>query len=229
MSDANPTLHAFAEALTPAQRDLFTAKTATEFNKAFAAIVLEAVRRLEKDSKDLGVLNEDGLSHILCGFVSGTNVLIVTREESSNGHVDLTFKAACKPPREVLGEAKIFKYYNWHASGLMQLVGRYSTGREDRGLLLEYVKKPGIKLHMDKLRSQLDKRKPCNQIADCSDHETVPKWSFCSSHTHSSGEKIEVWHFGCNLHYPKKKRTSKKRAKKTSLTSSPAARSSSRS
>jgi hypothetical protein len=201
MSDADPSLHAFAEALTPAQRDLLTAKTATEFNEAFAAIVLEAVRRLEKDSKNLGILNEDGLSSVLCGFVNGTNVLTVTREEASNGHVDFTFKARlCKPPREVLGEAKIFNYYGWHVSGLTQLVKRYSTGREDRGLLLEYVKLEGIKGHIDNLRSELDAKLPCKQVAKCGDHETVTQWSFCSSHKHSSGEQIEIWHFGCNLY-----------------------------
>jgi len=200
MSDAEASLNAFAEALTPAQRDLLTAKTATEFNAAFAAILLEAVRRLEKDSKNLGSLNEDGLSSVLCGFVNGTNALTATREETSNGHVDLTFKAPlCKPQREVLGEAKIFNYYEWHVSGLSQLVDRYSTGREDRGLLLEYVKLRGIKGHMETLRSELNKNKPCKQIADCSDHETIKQWSFCSSHKHSSGEEIEVWHFGCNL------------------------------
>lgn len=201
MSDSGASLKVFVEALTRAQRDLVTARTAAEFNAAFSSVVLDAVRLLEKDSKNLGGLNEDGLSTVLAGFVNGTNILTVTREESSNGHVDLTFKAAlCKPPREVLGEAKIFKYYNWHESGLSQLVNRYSTGREDRGLLLEYVKKPGIKDHMGKLRSQLDKKKPCNQVTDCSDHENVTRWSFCSKHTHSSGEEIEVWHFGCNLH-----------------------------
>ena len=203
MTRTDSSLYAFVEALTPAQRDLLAAETAAEFNGAFSAIVLEAVRRLEKGSKNLGRLNEDGLSEVLAGFINGTNVLLVTREESSNGHVDLTFKARlCKPPREVLGEAKIFNYYDWHESGLSQLVERYSTGREDRGLLLEYVKKPKILDHMNDLRSELDQKRPCNQVANCCDHETVKQWSFCSSHTHSSGEQIEVWHFGCNLHSP---------------------------
>ena len=210
MSDTDLTLHAFAEALTPAQRDLLTAKTVSEFNSAFSAILLEAVRRLEKGSKNLGGLGEDGLSEVLAGFINGTNALIVTREESSNGHVDLTFKARlCKPPREVLGEAKISKSYSWHESGLSQLVNRYSTGREDRGLLLEYVKLKGIKGHMEGLRSELDKKRPCNQLGDCSDHETVAQWSFVSSHTHSSGETLEVWHFGCYLYYPDNKDASK--------------------
>lgn len=214
MSDAATSLNVFAEALTPAQRDLVTAKTASEFNAAFSAILLDAVRRLEKDSKNLGGLNEDGLSSVLCGFVNGTNALTVTREESSNGHVDFTFKAKlCKPPREFFGEAKIFKYYDWHESGLTQLVDRYSTGREDRGLLLEYVKLSGIKDHMENLRSELDVKLPCEQIAKCSDHETVTQWSFYSSHKHSSGEKIEVWHLGCNLYYPRNKRTTRKRRK----------------
>src|SRR4051812_6532702 len=101
MNSASASLNAFINALTPAQRDLLTAETATEFNAAFSQIILEAVRRLEKGSKNLGGLNEDGLSEVLSGFINGTNVLTVTREESSNGHVDLSFKASlCKPPRE---------------------------------------------------------------------------------------------------------------------------------
>lgn len=210
MSDTEASLKQFVDALSPAQRDLLTAKTSREFNAAFSAIVLEAVRRLEKGSKNLGGLNEDGLSDVLSGFINGTNALTVTREESSNGHVDLTFKAGlCRPQREVLGEAKIFDYYNWHVSGLSQLVDRYSTGREDRGLLLEYVKKPGIKGLMENLRCEMDKKRPCKQIADCSNHETVEQWSFCSSHTHSSGEEIEVWHFGCYLPEPTKPKKSR--------------------
>lgn len=203
MSEDGDTFNAFAEALTPAQRDLLAAETAVDFNAAFSAILLEAVQRLEKGSKNLNKLNEDGLSEVLSGFVNGTQILTVTREESSNGHVDLTFKARlCKPPREVLGEAKIFKYYSWHETGLSQLVERYSTGREDRGLLLEYVKNSGIKGHMEKLRTELDEKKPCNQTGDCVDHEVVKLWSFVSAHEHSSGEEIEVWHLGCNLHVP---------------------------
>jgi hypothetical protein len=217
MNNAETSVNVFAEALTPAQRDLLTAKTAPEFNAAFSTIILEAVRGLEKDTKNLGGLSEDGLSTVLALALNGTKALIVSREESSNGHVDLTFKAPlCKPPREVLGEAKIFRYYDWHESGLSQLVKRYSTGREDRGLLLEYVKLAGIKDHMKKLRADLDAKLPCNQVAKCSDHETVTQWSFCSSHKHSSGEQIEVWHFGCNLYQPQKEPAPKNDAKTSS-------------
>ena len=214
MLDDQNSLNALVTALTPAQRDLVTAQTKTEFDDAFSALVLDAVRRLEKDSKNFVGLCEDGLSSLLCGFISGSNALIVTREESSNGHVDLTFKAQlCKPQREVLGEAKIFNYYNWHESGLSQLVERYSTGREDRGLLLVYVKKDGIKDRMEKLRDELDEKRPCGQTQASSKHNQI-KWSFFTAHKHSSGEEIEIWHLGCNLHTPKKTAAPKKKAKK---------------
>jgi hypothetical protein len=215
MNELDPSsLKCLTDVCTPAELDLWSAKTAAEFNAAFSSILLEAVRRLERSSKSLGDLSEDGLSDILCGFMHDAKLLIVSREESSNGHVDLTFKAQiCRPPREVLGEAKIFNYYEWHVQGLSQLVDRYSTGREDRGLLLEYVKFSGIKKHMEELRKELDAKKPCGQTADCSEHETVQQWSFCTSHIHSSGEVIEVWHFGCNLHHAisgKKRKANKK-------------------
>ena len=192
------TLATLVSALPVASRDLITAKTKVEFDLAFAAIVVESVQRLERDSKNLSVLSEDGLSTVFVGFVNGTRALIATREEFSNGHVDMTFRAPLsRPSREVLGEAKIFNYYQWHEEGLLQLITRYSTGREDRGLLLVYVKMKNIRKHMESLQTELNRLLPCDQTKPCEGHST--RWSFITTHKHSSGEELEVWHLGCNL------------------------------
>ena len=71
---------------------------------------------------------------------------------------------------------------------------------EERGLLLVYCKVPGVKNKMANLRSEMDQKLPSDQIHPCSDHSA--NWSYVSHHMHSSGEELEIWHLGCNLHVP---------------------------
>lgn len=185
----------------PERLDLITARTTAEFEEAFEKIINKAIQHLEKNSKNFSQLHEDGLTAVIVGMLDFTEGLTVTQESNSNGHVDLTIRAdQCSPPRLMLGEAKIFKYYLWHEKGLEQLVQRYSTGREERGLLLVYVKKDDIKGRMEKIRKELDQKLPCDQLKASSDHPR--QWSFLTSHKHRSGEEIEVWHLGANLHNP---------------------------
>jgi hypothetical protein len=125
--------------------------------------------------------------------------LSVTQEAHSNGHVDLTIIADhCIPARRKFGEAKIWDGARYHIKGLQQLLDRYTTGREGRGLLIEYVKKKDIKGLLETLRQTMNKERPCNQTADAIDH--VLKWSFVSTHSHACGDVLEVGHIGCNLY-----------------------------
>ncbi len=208
MIDKDDTLTVMVDGLSRSYRDLATARNNAEFDAALAQIILDGVHRLETDSKGFSKLGEDALTSILVGYLNGTEVLVVTREENSNGHVDMTFKAHwSKPPRLAQGEAKVFNYYPTHEKGLNQLINRYSTGREERGLLLSYVKIKEIKKHFVKLREQMDEKRPCEQVAACGDHSIdnplePTRWSFVSKHTHSSGECVEVWHLGCNVYHP---------------------------
>ena len=124
--------------------------------------------------------------------------LTVTRETHSNGHVDLTIEADhCTPTRQKLGEAKIYDGPAYHFKGLEQLLGRYSTGREGRGLLIIYFRKPNITGLVQNLRKQMDISHPCKQQGNTADH--VLKWSFLSAHAHDCGDNLEVSHIGCNL------------------------------
>ncbi|AMV35679.1 hypothetical protein VN12_26540 [Pirellula sp. SH-Sr6A] len=189
----------FAEKLPGKHKRLVAASSDLEFNDAFAALVLEAVDDLERDAKLFSSLSEDQLSAIFVKSINKSSALIVTREEFTNGHVDLTFRACLfQSERRVLGEAKKYKSFSWHSGGVSQLVSRYSTGREGRGLLLVYFTEDKIKHKMERLRSQMDEKRPCDQVTDCCDHSA--KWSFISKHEHSSGECLEVWHLGCNLY-----------------------------
>lgn len=207
MSDVTPeilyedSLQAWADSLPIRHKRLVASKNDQQFYDAFESIVLEAIDEIERDAKHFSELGEDGLSSLFVKTINGTEALIVTREEFTNGHVDLTFRAnRCSPERRILGEAKILKSFSWHTSGVLQLIGRYSTGREGRGLLLVYVKADQIKNRMETLRNKMDEKRPCSQTIPCSNH--VARWSFISEHKHSSGEKMEVWRLGCNLHYP---------------------------
>lgn len=185
----------------PERLDLITARTTAEFEEAFEKVFNNAIQHLEKNSKNFDPLQEDGLTAVIVGILANTEGLTATQESNSNGHVDLTIRAdQCTPSRLKLGEAKIFGYYSWHEKGLQQLVQRYTTGREERGFLLVYVKKDDVKGRMEKIRIELDQKLPCNQLKASSDHPI--QWSFLTSHKHRSGEEIEVWHVGANLHNP---------------------------
>jgi hypothetical protein len=118
---------------------------------------------------------------------------------NSNGHVDLTIEADhCTPPRRRVGEAKIYRGPAYHIEGLKQLLNRYTTGREGRGLLIVYFRNRDISGLVAKLRRAMDDMLPCEQRGKTGDHTL--KWSFLSIHGHSCGDDVQVGHVGCNLH-----------------------------
>ena len=184
----------------PEYLDLLTAETDTEFEVAFDAVLGKAIHHLQKNSKKFKDLGEEGLSAVLASALSIPG-LSVSQETNSNGHVDLTIEADhCVPARIMLGEAKIYNGPEYHFGGLEQLIGRYSTGSEGRGLLIVYVRKKDIAGLIVKLRQKMDSELPMEQQGKTKDH--FLKWSFISTHKHSSGESLDVGHFGCNLHLP---------------------------
>jgi hypothetical protein len=170
---------------------------ASEFESAFDVLLEKAVSGLEQNKKKFESLDEDGLSGALALALSMPG-LTVTRETNSNGHVDLTIEADhCSPARRKLGEAKIYDGPAYHFMGLEQLLGRYTTGREERGLLIVYFRKPNISGLMKGLRERMDSDLPCKQQGNTADHAL--KWSFLSAHAHACGDNLEVSHIGCNL------------------------------
>lgn len=203
MSDAmeRDSLVEFLETLrrkAPEYLDIMTAETDADFEKAFDTLLQKSVEGLETNKEYFKTLGEDALSGILALALTMPG-LTVTREAHSNGHVDLTIVADRSiPPRKKLGEAKVWRGPEWHIQGLKQLLDRYTTGREGRGLVIAYVKNRNITDLVKKLREAMDKKRPCEQVADASDH--VLKWSFLTRHAHSCGDTLEVGHIGCNLY-----------------------------
>lgn len=182
----------------PEYYDLLSSRNDLEFEKAFDAHLEQAVSQLESNKKDFIELGENGLSGALTMALSIPG-LSATRETNSNGHVDITVVADhCTPVRKKLGEAKIYDGPEYHFKGLQQLLGRYTTGREGRGMLIVYFRKQNIAGLVKKLREKMDIDLPSSQQGATTDH-TI-KWSFLSEHAHACGETLEVGHVGCNLY-----------------------------
>lgn len=181
----------------PEYLDILTAETNEEFDKAFDVVLGKAISSLERQSKNYKDLNEVGLSGVLASALSIPG-LTVTPEAHSNGHVDLLIMADHSAPEFIkLAEAKIHHGYDWHKKGLSQLIERYSTGRETRGLLISFVKEINISGKTKEVREKMDENSPCSQQGKTSDH--IFKWSFLSKHAHPCGDTLEVGHVGCNL------------------------------
>lgn len=201
MSDQTDSALNFIEQIrqkAPEFLNLITAENNIDFEQAFDALLEKAVIGLETNKRNFASLDEDGLSGVLALALSVPG-LSVTREAHSNGHVDLTIETNhCTPARRKLGEAKIYNGPAYHISGLQQLLDRYTTGRESRGLLIEYFRQRNIAGLVEKIRQEMDKNHPCQQHGDTSNH--VLRWSFLSKHDHSCGETLEVGHIGCNLY-----------------------------
>ena len=182
----------------PEYLDIDTAETDADFEKAFDALLRKAVEGLETNKIAFQYLSEDALSSVFALSLSMPG-LLATREAHSNGHVDLTIVAYhCIPVRKKLGEAKIWDGPEYHIKGLKQLLDRYTTGREGRGLVIAYVKQKNITGLINKLREAMDKEHPCGQIGNAADHTL--KWSLLTRHAHSCGDTLEVGHIGCNLY-----------------------------
>lgn len=181
----------------PAYLDLLTAKTDEDFELAFDKLFDGAVSQMETYKGHFTKLDEEGLSGTLKMALSVPG-LITTPETHSNGHVDLTITATqTYPERKKLIEAKIWKGPQYHIGGLEQLLTRYTTGREGRGIVISYVRTKDISGLFNKLRAVMDSDLPCRQTAPTTSH--LSNWSFVSTHDHSCGDPLDVRHVGCNL------------------------------
>ncbi len=181
----------------PELLDLFTAETEQEFETAFDKWLQRAIVGLETNKLNFKRMDEVGLTGALALalYMPGVDVY---QEANSNGHVDLLIEVGLGTRNwRKLGEAKIYNGPDYHIEGLKQLLGRYTTGRETRGLLIEYVRKVNIAGLMKKVRERMDELLPEAQKGMCTEYSI--KWSFLSVHGHSCGEDLEIGHIGCNL------------------------------
>lgn len=201
MANGDSSLFALVECMkikAPEYLDLMAAQSDEEFENAFDVLLEKALHHLESNSKNFAALDENGLTAVLAGTLAVPG-LRVCQEANSNGHVDITIHVDhCFPMKTMLGEAKIYSGPEYHLKGLSQLLGRYTTGREPRGLVIVYVRQQNIKGLLEKIRDRMDADLPQQQQGKTMDHSC--RWNFLSRHLHSSGEVLEVAHAGCNLH-----------------------------
>jgi hypothetical protein len=182
----------------PALRKLFQAGTAEEFDDFLDHHFEECVQRMEAEAHHLMEDSEEKLSAFLAAALSMPGLAVV-REGYSNGRVDLTIRSeSVMFPEQRLAEAKIYAGPAHHAQAIEQLVSRYSSGRQSRGYVIEYVKKSGIAEIVLKLRKKADADFPVQQYGATCDHRM--KWAYVSSHRHTSEELIRVVHINVNLH-----------------------------
>jgi hypothetical protein len=147
----------------PEYLDLLTAESDEQFDRAFDLWLEKAIRGLEANKSLFADLDEEGLSAVLAQALTMPG-LVVSQEQHSNGHVDLTIEAVHSFPARVrLGEAKIYDGARRHYGGLDQLLGRYSTGRDRRGLLIVYFRKADIETLIKELRKRMDSDLPHGQ------------------------------------------------------------------
>lgn len=191
----------YVEALqrkAPEYLALLTATNDQEFDAALDVLLERAIAGLEANSRNFAELSEVGLTGVLAMGLSVPG-LTVTQEANSNGHVDMTIVADHSyPMRRRLGEAKIYDGPQKHFDGLEQLLIRYTTGREGRGLLIAYFLSQNIAGLVSRLRERMDEELPLQQQGATIDHPI--RWSFLSRHLHSCGEALAVEHVACNLH-----------------------------
>ena len=67
-------------------------------------------------------------------------------------------------------------------------------------MMIAYHRAKNIAGAIAKLKAEMNENRPLEQKGPT--QESPIKWSFLSVHGHSSGEDIEVAHYGCNLHHP---------------------------
>jgi len=200
MIPASNTLLKLVERLcvrAPETLELLTAETQEEYDAVLAKFIERGIRHLEENAKHFYGLREEGLSGALAAYLNMPG-LRASQESNTNGHVDITIEFEHTSPlvRRLI-EAKIYNSPSHHVGGLEQLLLRYTTGREGRGWLVNYVKRKNIRNLVFNLREHLNLTKPCHQTGKCRDYTIA--WAFATKHRHSSGEEIEIAHISCNL------------------------------
>ncbi|WP_321875944.1 hypothetical protein [Burkholderia cenocepacia] len=200
MNDAGSTLYDLIEELrmrSPEHLDLFAALSDDDFQIAFDSLLGKALAGMEESKNNFQLLGEPALSAVLrlAMLVPG---LSVSLEQHSNGHADLTFESyRLGIARRIVGEAKIHDGPRYHIAGIKQLLG-YMTGREIRGLMVVYMRKPNGAILMKNVRETMDAELPEMQLGPTKMHPL--KWAFDSLHSHSSGDSTRISHVTCNLH-----------------------------
>lgn len=171
-----------------------------QFVESVEVILDLAIRTLEQNAASHNDLGELALSTMLTDLIRHSGIPC-EKESYRNGHVDITVNHPRMRRYQYLGECKIYNGFNRHCGGCNQLLKRYMSGRDMRGFLLEFFKRPGMYKLLQELKNKFDSTSPLSMKGKTQEHKQI-KGAFVSLHTHFTASKVEVLHLGCNLYFP---------------------------
>jgi hypothetical protein len=175
-----------------------------ELVRAFIRDLVHAAAKLEEGAKNHRVSHEDAITDTLLAYLYA--MYDVHHDGDANGHVDICVKHRVNLALVLKGEAKAIgpKLFDWYCAGLIKLVGKYNTGRNDIALMVCYCRLPD----MHTVMSDYQKRIEVDKTADFVDHVDPAKLElaglkglFVTAHK-SSGRTISVAHVWINMHSP---------------------------
>lgn len=183
------------EAHNPNLYALLQATTEDQFVAAVEGALDFVIVTIEGGSKQYAKLGERGLSKLLADLLSAAGFRAAA-ERDVNGHVDVVVEHAFGGRWKYLCECKIHDGFEYHIRGCEQLL-RYCTGREKRGLVLDFFTTAGMLTKLSELQRRIDQERRLGQTAASLCH-TI-KGAFVTSHAHGNGSIVELLHAGCAL------------------------------
>lgn len=114
------------------------------------------------------------------------------------GHVDFLVEPEQNRTLKWYGEAKIWHGPKYLNDGITQLLSRYASGRQGYLGFVVYFKTDDMVGKMSEWSSHLTKQADVLSIEDST---STSKFSFCSTHKHSTGSQIKIQHLAVNVHW----------------------------
>jgi hypothetical protein len=190
----------FLDSQMPGTALVYFSATEKQFAEAVEVILDLAIRTLEQNAASHKGLGELALSTMLADLIRHSGIPC-EKESYRNGHVDVTIAHPRLKQYQYLGECKIYAGFKRHCNGCHQLLNRYSSGRDLRGFLLEFVGRPQMYKLLQELREEFDQSLPLKMKGKSYDQGRI-KGAFISIHTHFTNAEVQVLHLGCNLYCP---------------------------
>jgi hypothetical protein len=181
--------------------------SAKDYLDALARDIQTAVKRLESKASKYHRDDEEKLTGFIAERLEAQGHQAEC-EADNNGHVDLK---VTKPQLGVLylAEAKIHTSYPKNVKGMLQLLTRYSSGKDPLAGFLLYIRSPGAKRIVDTWRSKVRcKRLSCTNVTS-----VLRPGYFESTHKHTSGHELSVGHYCVFIHYKPQDTPTTKRKK----------------
>lgn len=168
-------------------------------------ILDEVVCRLEEDADVHHKSTEEAISRIIVRQLQQAGYS-AHAESHNRGHVDISVSSNDGKWRW-LGESKIHRKYKDLSEALIQLLSRYSTGRDPDGGCLILVQNENCNSVLAKWREWLQSQKT-ERLERTEDGTPRCFWSV---HRHDSAAEYRVRHIAVHLHYKPRDKSARAR------------------